>query len=646
MCIAPATTTPFPGFDRIRKATQTVSNSRLDPVHILAALRVTAARATAQAARPDIAEPEIILLSVPSAKDLDLYEKAAQIVFDIPTDAADSTSSKAGFAIYVDHDFGKSALSAALQTLYALIGSGQSVVMITNAASRIPRDIMELVDLTLRPAPVTADLICATLSLSHSDVATEAVRELLPPNDRLTHLSPVILKRAFSGKTTLDVARALKASESKVTQDAGSNLDQVFGQPKLQEAFRSMIADLQKWSEGTLNWKDVTASFLLYGPPGTGKTHSAEALATTAGLPLVSGSYAEWQKEGHQGQMLAAMYAAANQAIATAPCVFFLDEIDSFDARTQGGANSQYMRGVVNGLLTVMTLLNETEGVIVVAATNFPEFVDPAILRAGRLDMHIPITFLDRNGVHDMLNHRCGDLAENPETWSEVINSMIGMTGADIDCVIRKAKTAARREGEALSPAHLLRACQQTGTIDRDLLWRVAVHEAGHVISHIDCSGKIPEKVIITTHGGEVICPKSKTVLEQEVMAELTVWLSGRAAELHVLGSVSAGSGTGVDSDLAMATQLAAQALLQYGFFGSALTWETLPIPFRMSQLQVSDAQKVSGLLDDAAQRAATVCRRREGEIVSLAEALLEKREMSKAEITETLGAEHLSPEF
>ena len=155
----------------------------------------------------------------------------------------------------------------------------------------------------------------------------------------------------------------------------------------------------------------MTSSFVFYGPPGTGKTLLAEALAGSAGVNFVKTGYAECQRNGHQGEMLKALYAAADKAIASTPAIFFIDEIDSFYSRT-ADTNSKYILGVVNGFLTQLDRLNATPGVIIVAATNHLDMIDPAVIRSGRFDRHIPVEPLDCAGVNAML------MAELPDVMA------------------------------------------------------------------------------------------------------------------------------------------------------------------------------------------------------------------------------------
>lgn len=198
------------------------------------------------------------------------------------------------------------------------------------------------------------------------------------------------------------VAHLRRLGMRPVATMTGPTLDNVHGQPEAVGALRQVVQDLEAWRAGKIRWAEVTKSFLLYGPPGTGKTLLAHALAGSAGIGFVKTSYSDCQRAGHQGDMLRELHAAADRAIAGTPAAFFVDEIDSFYDR--GMSHNGYVIGVVNGLLTLIDRLSATEGVVLIAATNDPRRVDPAVVRSGRFDRHIRVSAPDRAGIRSMLD--------------------------------------------------------------------------------------------------------------------------------------------------------------------------------------------------------------------------------------------------
>lgn len=225
----------------------------------------------------------------------------------------------------------------------------------------------------------------------------------LPLTDlQISKLPPLAFGPAFvAANAEQAIAHLRRLGMRPVATMTGPTLDHVHGQPEAVGALRQVVQDLEAWRAGKIRWAEVTKSFLLYGPPGTGKTLLAHALAGSAGIGFVKTSYSDCQKFGHQGDMLRELNAAADRAIAGTPAIFFVDEIDSFYDR--GISHNGYVIGVVNGLLTLLDRLSATEGVVLIAATNDPRRVDPAVVRSGRFDRHIRVSAPDRAGIRAML---------------------------------------------------------------------------------------------------------------------------------------------------------------------------------------------------------------------------------------------------
>lgn len=219
---------------------------------------------------------------------------------------------------------------------------------------------------------------------------------------QVSGLPPLAFGPAFVASDAEEaVAHLRRLGMRPIATMTGPTLDDVHGQPEAVGALRQVVRDLEAWRAGKIRWAEVTKSFLLYGPPGTGKTLLAHALAGSAGVGFVKTSYSDCQKFGHQGDMLRELNAAADRAIAGTPAAFFVDEIDSFYARDL--SSNGYVIGVVNGLLTLIDRLSATEGVVLIAATNDPRRVDPAVVRSGRFDRHIRVSAPDRAGIRAML---------------------------------------------------------------------------------------------------------------------------------------------------------------------------------------------------------------------------------------------------
>ncbi|EMS95495.1 ATPase central domain-containing protein [Agrobacterium tumefaciens str. Cherry 2E-2-2] len=188
--------------------------------------------------------------------------------------------------------------------------------------------------------------------------------------------------------------------------------------------------DLQIWRDGGLPWSEMSTKLLLSGPPGTGKTTYARALCNSLQVPLLVTSVASWLEPGYLGDVLKRISKAFELARENAPVILFIDEIDNIGSRSAGRReqHDDYWRSLINRLLELLDGTSKTDGVIIVAATNLPEKIDPALLRSGRLEKHVAIPLPDTEALVGILAHHLGDdlagvLASTPSGSPQTIEA-------------------------------------------------------------------------------------------------------------------------------------------------------------------------------------------------------------------------------
>ncbi|WP_176223155.1 ATP-binding protein [Aurantimonas sp. 22II-16-19i] len=191
------------------------------------------------------------------------------------------------------------------------------------------------------------------------------------------------------------------------------SIDTLAGIGEAKDFALDLAADCDLWREGRLAWSEVSSRLLLSGPPGTGKTTFARALANTLEVPLIASSVSTWLESGYLGRVLGRMNTTFELARALAPAVLLIDEVDGIGQRVSMDKDfADYWNAVVNKALELMDGAVKTDGVIIVAATNRPEMIDPALRRSGRLERHVEIPMPDRRALTGILTHHLGaDLA-------------------------------------------------------------------------------------------------------------------------------------------------------------------------------------------------------------------------------------------
>ncbi len=359
----------------------------------------------------------------------------------------------------------------------------------------------------------------------------------------------------------------------------GIRFDDVAGEDEAKENLTEIVNYLHDPSKYQEIGASMPKGVLLVGPPGTGKTMLAKAVAGEANVPFFSMSGSEFV-EMFVGMGASKVRDLFKQAKEKAPCIVFIDEIDAIGKKRDGqiGGNDEREQ-TLNQLLTEMDGFEGNTGVIILAATNRPESLDPALTRPGRFDRRVPVELPDLKGREEILkvHARKIKLAENVD-FSTVARMASGASGAELANIVNEAALRAVRDGRKLvtqadleeSIETVIAGYQKKNAIltDREK-WIVSYHEIGHalVAARQTHSAPVQKITIIPRTSGalgytmQVEEGNHYLMSREEIENKIATFTGGRAAEEVVFGSVT----TGASNDIEQATKLARAMLTRYG---------------------------------------------------------------------------------
>ena len=392
------------------------------------------------------------------------------------------------------------------------------------------------------------------------------------------YMSRKLMKRA-GGKNAMSFGMGKSSAKIYVKSSEGIRFSDVAGEDEAKEN----LSEIVEYLHNPARYKEIGASMpkgiLLVGPPGTGKTMLAKAVAGEANVPFFSMSGSEFV-EMFVGMGASKVRDLFQQAKEKAPCIVFIDEIDAIGKKRDGqiGGNDEREQ-TLNQLLTEMDGFEDNTGVIILAATNRPESLDPALLRPGRFDRRVPVELPDLKGREDILKVHAKKIKVGDNVdYNKVARMASGASGAELANIVNEAALRAVRDNRKFvtqedleeSIEVVIAGYQKKNAILTDKEKRiVAYHEIGHALVAAKQTNSAPvQKITIVprTSGAlgytmQVEEGNHYLMTKEEILNKIATLTGGRAAEEIVFGSVT----TGASNDIEQATKLARAMITRYG---------------------------------------------------------------------------------
>ena len=363
-------------------------------------------------------------------------------------------------------------------------------------------------------------------------------------------------------------------------KETGVTFKDVEGEDEAKEALEEIVSYLHDNGKYTEIGAKLPKGALLVGPPGTGKTLLAKAVAGEANVPFFSISGSEFV-EMFVGMGASKVRDLFKQASEKAPCIVFIDEIDTIGKkRDNGGMGTNDEREqTLNQLLTEMDGFDGNKGVVILAATNRPEILDPALLRPGRFDRRIPVNLPDLQGRVAILKVHAKDVkTEDNIDFNSIARATSGASGAELANIINEAALRAVRQGRDKVTQEDLEESVETviagykrknAVLSQEEKRIVAYHEIGHALVAAKQSGSAPVTkitIIPRTSGSlgytmQVDSGEKNLMSKEEILTRIATLTGGREAEKLVFNKIT----TGASNDIKEATKLARSMITQYG---------------------------------------------------------------------------------
>lgn len=474
-----------------------------------------------------------------------------------------------------------------------------------------------------------------------------------------------VMKKAMSKMAGIGNAMSFGKSNAKVYVKAqtGKTFKDVAGQDEAKDALREIVDFLHNPQKYTEIGASMPKGALLVGPPGTGKTLLAQAVAGEAEVPFFSISGSEFV-EMFVGMGAAKVRDLFKQANEKAPCIVFIDEIDTIGKKRDGngmGGNDEREQ-TLNQLLTEMDGFDGRKGVVILAATNRPETLDKALLRPGRFDRRIPVELPDLKGREAILKvHAENVKMEGGIDFGTIARATSGASGAELANIINEAALRAVRMGhnrvkqEDLmeSVEVILAGYQRKGAvISPEEKKIIAYHEVGHALVAAKQKNSAPVQkitIIPRTSGAlgytlQVDEGEKSLMSKEELFNKIATFTGGRVAEELKFGSIT----TGASNDIEQATRLARGMITRYGMseeFGM-VALETINNQYLGGDTSLACSNETATKIDAAVvavvkqahEKAVGIIRENMNKLDEIAQFLLEKETITGEEFMEILN--------
>ena len=475
-------------------------------------------------------------------------------------------------------------------------------------------------------------------------------------------MSKKLMDRAGGGAGAMSFNMGKSNAKVYVKSSDGIKFSDVAGEDEAKENLTEIVDYLHNPDKYREIGASMPKGILLVGPPGTGKTMLAKAVAGEANVPFFSMSGSEFV-EMFVGMGASKVRDLFKQAKEKAPCIVFIDEIDAIGKKRDGqmGGNDEREQ-TLNQLLTEMDGFEGNTGVIILAATNRPESLDPALTRPGRFDRRVPVELPDLKGREEILkvHARKIKVAEDAD-FAQIARMASGASGAELANIVNEAALRAVRDGRKFATQSdleesievVIAGYQKKNAILTDREKRVvAYHEIGHALVAAKQSNSAPvQKITIVprTSGAlgytmQVEEGNHYLMSKEEIENKIATYTGGRAAEEVIFGSVT----TGASNDIEQATKLARAMITRYGMsedFGM-VALETVSNQYLggdaslacSAETQTAVDRQVIALVKEQHDKAVKILEENREKLVELSEYLYQKETITGEEFMDILN--------